>query len=161
MAAAYRQALPRPGEQRAWTLRLPFGRDFESLPIEIFTFDHHAECGQRIAEKFDGGRALFPPDILSVLAEEIRSAPTIARSMLNRVLMGYGMSPEMCKTEMRAIGFCFLEEFGVSVTDRGILSLSPEQMAIAEEATQALANDFKGTVRAVRADCSTRPTVVW
>lgn len=32
-----RQALPRPGEQRAWTLRLPLGRDFEDLPVDIYT----------------------------------------------------------------------------------------------------------------------------
>ena len=146
-----RQALPRPGEQRAWTLRFPLGRDFESLPVEIFTFDHHLECGQRIAEKFDGGRALFPPDVLSELAEEIRSAPTVPGSMVNRVLRGYGMPAEKCETEMQMIGLCLQEDFGVSVTDRGIFSFSPQQIAIAEEATKLLANDFKGTARAVRA----------
>ena len=149
-----RQALPRPGEQRAWTLRLPLGRDFESLPIEIFTFNHHPECGQRLAEKFDGGQRLFPPDVLSVLAEEIRIAPTVSGAMLNRVLTGYGLLPEMCQTEMRAIGLCLQEEFSVSVTDRGVLSFSREQLAAAEEATATLVNDFKGTVRAVRADRS-------
>jgi hypothetical protein len=145
-----RQALPRPGEQSAWTLRLPLGCNFESLPVDIFTFDHHRECDQRLAEKFDGGRALFPPDVLSVLAEEIRNAPTVSRSMLNRVLTGYGVPPKMCEAEMQAIGLCFQGECRVSVADRGALSFSPEQLAVAEEAMAALANDFKGTARTVR-----------
>src|SRR5258707_887577 len=149
-----RQALPRPGEQRAWALRLPLGRDFESLSVEIFTFDHSLECGHRLAEKYDGGQALFPPDILSVLAEEIRSAPTVSRAIVNRVLTGYGLPAEMHQSEILAIEFCFQDQFGVSVAGRAVLSFSPEQLAVAEEATTALASDFKGTVRAVRADRS-------
>jgi len=149
-----RQALPRPGEQRAWALRLPLGRDFESLSVEIFTFDHCLECGHRLAEKYDGGQALFPSDILSVLAEEIRSAPTVSRAIVNRVLTGYGLPAEMHQSEMLAVEFCFQDQFGVSVADREVLSFSPEQLAVAQEATTALASDFKGTVRAVRADRS-------
>jgi FRG domain len=146
-----RQALPRPGEQRAWTLRLPLGRDFESLPVDIFTFDHHPECGHKLAEKYDGGQTLFPPDILSVLAEEIRSTPRVSRAILNRVLTGYGLPAEICQREMNAIELCFQNQFGVSVTDRDVLSFSPEQLVVAQEVTARLVNDFKGTVRAVRA----------
>jgi hypothetical protein len=60
----------------------------------------------------------------------------------------------MHQSEMLAIEFCFQDQFGVSVADREGLSFSPEQLAVAEEATTALASDFKGTVRAVRADRS-------
>jgi hypothetical protein len=71
--------------------------------------------------------------------------------MLSRVLRGYGVPAEMCEREIRAIERRFQEEFGISASDRGILCFSPAQVAIAEEATELLKNNFKGTVRAVRA----------
>jgi hypothetical protein len=57
----------------------------------------------------------------------------------------------MYQSETHAIELCFQEQFGVSVTDRDVFSFSREQLVVAQEATAALVNDFKGTVRAVRA----------
>jgi hypothetical protein len=86
-----------------------------------------------------------------MLAEEIRDAGTVSWEILDRVLAAYGLPKEVRLPEMRAIGLRLQEEFGVSVTDRGVLSFSPEQLAVAQKATEALVNDFKGTVQAVRA----------
>ena len=146
-----RQALPRPGEQRAWTLCLPLGRDFESLPVDIFTFVHDRDCGRRFLEKYDAGRALFPPDVLSALADQVKNAPTVPRAMLRRVLTGYGLPAELHESQMQAIETRFNSDCGASVDDRDVLAFSPEQRAIAHASVAALTEDFKGTVRAVRA----------
>jgi hypothetical protein len=147
-----RQALPRPGEQRAWTFRLALGRDLEAYPIDIFTFDHHRSAGERLNAKFDGGRTLFPTDVLSEVAAKIRASTSIARQLVANVLKLDGCDGELFDRELEASGGYLSAELGISVADRAPISFSPAQLAAARLATEELTDSFVGSVRAVRAD---------
>lgn len=147
-----KQVLPRPGEQKGWTLRVPLGGDFETLPIDAFTFEQRKESGQRINEKFSGGERLFPPDVLAEVAQAIRESKSVARSLVSRVLALQGCLGDFHRRELDAsVGF-FAKEFGIAVDDREPLSLSPQQRADAEAQTQRMKETFLDdvAVRAVR-----------
>ena len=145
-----RQALPRPGEQRAWTFPLPLGRDFESFPVDVFTFNHMEPCARRLNDKFEGGRLLFPPDILSEVAEEIKECKSIARSLVVRVLAAYGCKSDEQERELHALESLFCEEFGVSVADRELICMFSAQLVRAQFAIEELKSTFTGGVWAVR-----------
>ena len=137
-----KQVLPRPGEQKGWTLRMPLGGDFEALPVDVFTFEQRRESGQRINEKFGGGERLFPPDALAEVAQAIRESKSIARSLVSRVLALQGCPGHSHRRELDAsVGF-FAKEFNIAVDDREPLSFSPRQRAAAEAQTQYLKEAF-------------------
>jgi hypothetical protein len=144
------QAFPRPGEQRAWALRLPLGMDFESLPIDALAFSHNAECGRRLADEFRGGQTLFPPDVLSEISEEIKSAGSVPRKLLHRVLAAYGLATDFQERGPNLVERWFNDGLEIAIVDRDIISLSAAQFAIAQESVRALTERFTGSVRAVR-----------
>lgn len=137
-----RQALPRPGEQKAWTLRLPLGRDFESYPIEIFTFDHDESSGKRINDAFGGGSALFPRDVLAEVAEAIKASTSLCSSMLNKVMA----LPDFSR-EWRARGvdgdLSHLEKvLGILVLDRAPIAMDEMQDTTAQESLAVMRESF-------------------
>lgn len=147
-----KQVLPRPGEQKGWTLRMPLGGDFENLTVDIFTFEQRKESGQRINEKFAGGKQLFPPDVLAEVAHAIRESKSVARSLVSRVLALQGCRGDFHRRELDAsVGF-FAEQFGVAVDAREPLSFSLRQRADAEAQTRRMKETFFDDVgvRAVR-----------
>jgi hypothetical protein len=135
-----KQALPRPGEQKAWTLRLGLGQDFEGLPMEILMFDHDEQSSRALNEEFDGGRKLFPKDVLTTLAATIRTSSTLCRSVLAAVLD----LPEFSHT-MRAHGDrkarAWMEE-AIGAQDRALIELDTLQMAAAQEAVATMRATF-------------------
>lgn len=139
-----KQAWPRPGEQKAWTLRLPLGADFEKFPVDIFTFDHQEKCSAHFHDLFEQGAKLFPPDVLSELADQIRSSTTVDRKALSDMVKGwYGWIPE--DQHEQALDACaaFLwDHFGVDVEDRGVIQLSPEQLTRAQAQTEQMKKTF-------------------
>jgi len=147
-----KQILPRPGEQKGWTLQMPLGGDLENLPVDIFTFGQRKESGRRINEKFAGGRHLFPPDVLAEVAQAIRDSKSVARSLVSRVLALEGCRGDLHRRELAAsVGF-FAEQFGIAVEDREPLSFSLRQRADAEAQTHCMKDAFFDDVgvRAVR-----------
>ena len=147
-----KQALPRPGEQKGWTIRMPLRGNFETLPVDVFTFEQRHESGQRINETFGGGERLFPPDVLAEVAQAIRESNSVARSLVGRVLALQGCRGDCHRRELDAsVGF-FAQEFGIAVDDREFLSFSPRQRADAEAQTQRMKETFCDDVgtRAVR-----------
>lgn len=147
-----KQVLPRPGEQKGWTLLMPLGGDFENLPVDVFTFEQRKESGQRINEKFGGSEWLFPPDVLAEVAQAIRDSKSVARSLIGRVLALQGCRGDFHRRELDASVGVFAKEFGIAVDDREPLSLSPRQRADAEAQTQRMKETFLDDVgvRAVR-----------
>lgn len=139
-----KQAWPRPGEQKAWTLRLPLGLDFEKFPVDILTFDHQEKCSTHFHDLFAQGAKLFPPDVLSELADQIKFSTTIDRKALSDMMRGwYGWIPE--DQHEQALDACaaFLwDRFGIDVEDRGAIQLSPEQMARAQAQTEQMKKTF-------------------
>ena len=143
-----KQVWPRPGEQRAYTLVLPLGLDFEVLPIEIYTFDHDESCSARIADRFGGGASLFPPDVMADVAADIRSAPTLARSVLERVL-GVDSTLDASAGPLPEVQ-AFLEQHStVQICDREPIGLSSSQMDAASTAVETMRSNFLNRVGAL------------
>ncbi len=70
------QPLPRPEQQRAFTIRMEPGQDFSS--IDVFTterayFKQSAAISHRIWKEFDEGRALFPNDPAEQLSKQAQT----------------------------------------------------------------------------------------
>jgi len=147
-----KQTLPRPGEQRAWTLRVPLGRDFEKLPVDLFTFTHRRHCSQRIHERFRGGKVLFPPDGLSRLAARIRAARSVARTFVSKVLTLQGCPAAIFERELQASVGYLAKHFSVVVRDRTPITFSPSQRAAIEKSVNRMKRIFLNDVgvRAVR-----------
>jgi hypothetical protein len=144
-----RQALPRPGEQRAWTVRLPFGCDFERLPVEVLMFRQQVACGRRLNEKFSGGGKLFPPDALATVAQSIASCKTVALRAVDRVLISYGCPKCQLQRTRAEVAEAFESQLGVAVLDREERMLSAVERETATKAVETLQGTFVGYARAV------------
>jgi hypothetical protein len=66
------QPFPRPHAQKAWTFCMRPDEDFEEVHgIEVVAFEHAQRVGEELLSLFDGGKKLFPVDILSTWAKRI------------------------------------------------------------------------------------------
>lgn len=79
------QPFKRPEEQRASTMLLKKGQDFVQLPsVQMIRFRQSARVSVRIWKSFDEGRALFPNDAVSELAERAMSIVEFTRSQIDK-----------------------------------------------------------------------------
>ena len=136
------QTLPRPGEQKAWTFKLPLGFDFEKLPLDGFTFRHVAAAAEPLARKFEYGRVLFPPDILADVSEQIRSAKDVPRTLVERVLLEHDCNPHMIQEAVQTYSKRFADEFGIAISDRHAIVLMDKQRKAADALVMAKKDDF-------------------
>lgn len=136
-----KQVLPRPNEQRACTLVMGLGLDFETLPIEVFTFQQVADCGERLNAHFDGGAALFPPDVMAELALTIRSDTTLPRSVLES-LMREGVPADDLTDEAERSAALIATHSRFRVIDREPHSLSARQHQEATKAVDCMKETF-------------------
>jgi hypothetical protein len=153
-----KQTLPRPGEQKAWTFRLPLDRDLEEYPVEIFTFEHRESSSRRLKEKFEGGRLLFPPDPLSELANEIKTSRSIARCLVSKVLVMQGCPSEIQQLELDATEQYFAREFGIAVVGREPITFTSAQLAAAQSRVDSLEYTFFTDVGMVAVRSADAPT---
>lgn len=59
------QVFPRSGKQKGFLLNLPKGSDFNKLPkVKYVFFEHDNNISKEIFKKMEGGKQLFPDDIL-------------------------------------------------------------------------------------------------
>ena len=150
-----KQALPRPGEQKAYTLKLPLGCDFESLPIEIYTFRQDEVFGRALHERFDGGATLFPPDVMAEVADAIKAATSLSLDIASKLLDAE--LPEALRSHS-LIDFMFaLENQNIHLEARQPIVMDAAQHARAVEAVEGMRADFlKGVgmlaVRKVKPD---------
>lgn len=145
-----RQALPRPGEQKAWTLQMPLGLDLEQLPVEVMTFTQRFECGRRLNERFCAGAQLFPPDVLAIVSNAITSCKTVALRTVDRVLVDYGCPRHRLRQVRAETAEAFAAWQDVTVVDREERVLSAAEHTVASGAVGNLHSTFVGNVRAVR-----------
>lgn len=142
-----KQAWPRPGEQKGCTLLVPLGADFEEIDGDVFAFRHDAACGRHYNERFDGGRKLFPPDVLSEVADSIRTCATVAKSILIKTLERSDFTRQELDWQIHASTEYFAEHLSVEVTDRPPISLTEEQMLRAQVQVDAMKKTFFDNVR--------------
>lgn len=139
-----KQALPRPGEQKAWTLRLGLGQDFESLPVEICTFNQDEACGERINKEFGCGDILFPQDVLAEIADSIKSSPSLCSRLLVKVLTLPEFSEEWGARKKSVSQF--EDVLGLPVLDRALIEIGRVQFKTAEKAVASMRGNFLNDV---------------
>lgn len=84
------QQLPRPSEQCAWVVELPFCHGFEGWPgVEMLPFHHDRRVGQHFLEMYEGGKRLFPPDPLAEVAAEILACGEIPIDLVEAALESF------------------------------------------------------------------------
>jgi hypothetical protein len=151
-----KQTLPRPGQQKAWTLRLPLGRDFEDFPVEAFTFRQSASCNRRIGALFEGGSRLFPRDGVATVAARIRTSKSVPRSLVGKLLIQQGCYTRLLERELLGAGRYLANHFKVSVLDRKPVTFSRAQLKVAENFVRRVKDDFLDDVgvRCVRESTS-------
>ena len=144
-----KQVLPRPGEQKAHTLVLPLGRDFESLPVEIYTFSQRESYGRILNDHFGGGAKLFPPDVMSEIASAIKSATTLPRRIVTR-LFGEDRSSHDLIAGLRELKAALLgQNSPYCVSEREPIRMTSSQQERAATAVETLRATFLDRVDVV------------
>lgn len=88
------QPLPRPMEQCAWVAELPITHSFDGWSgVMIMQFHQSKNVGEHFLDKFDGGKALFPPDPLADVATEIISCHEIPALLVEKALESFAADP--------------------------------------------------------------------
>lgn len=140
------QTLPRPGEQKAWTMCLPPVTDFEELPLTRYQFSHSATTSERVLARFQGGDKLFPDDVLADLAQQIRDANSLSRIMVERVLLDQGCAPNLLSQALIHYKALFERAFNVTLSDRDPIRLSGEQLGVAKAKCDSMRITFLNKV---------------
>ncbi|QIL20206.1 FRG domain-containing protein [Thermomonas sp. HDW16] len=137
-----KQALPRPGEQKAYAFTLPLGFDFERFPMDIYTFQQVESCGQRLNDHFKGGDSLFPPDVMAEVANTIKAATTLSRQVVTRIL-GLDKSPPLPATKALEMNETFLRmHSSVHVSDREPIAMNSSQRKRAQASVKRMRRTF-------------------
>lgn len=99
------QKLPRPYEQSAWVVEMPFCHGFEGWPgVEMLAFQHDHRVGKHFLEMFQGGALLFPADPLADVAREILLCHEIPRDLIEAVLESLSSDPcGIVSKDLRAV----------------------------------------------------------
>jgi FRG domain len=85
------QPFTRPYMQSAWSCELLMGECFEECPcLAILEFEHTAALANSMRERAEAKGELFPPDILAVLGDAIRSMAAIPTSAVIEALKHLG-----------------------------------------------------------------------
>lgn len=80
------QIFRRPGEQRAFGIKLENNQNFNELPgIFAFKFWQDESISKKIFNALHGGELLFPPDIFSDKAQKIQEINTYSQASFNKV----------------------------------------------------------------------------
>lgn len=138
-----KQAFPRPGEQKGYTLSLSLGTDFEALPVEVFTFDHAHACSAALNRQYEEGGALFPPDVMSEVAAAINEAPTLPRRLVEHLLASDQLSGPFVRLKD------FLQHLAGRICDRSLIGLSASQLDRAAAAVESMRSTFLDRVGAL------------
>ncbi len=154
------QTLPRPGEQKAWTIRLPLGLDFERLPLDMFCFCQTEEGSQICHEKYQSGRVLFPPDVLADIAADIRAARTLSSTVVTRVLLEHGCRRDLIEEAAKTYAVRFREQFNIEISKREPIQLASNQMSIADAEVAAKRKEFLQNVGVRPVKISHVPTLI-
>lgn len=144
-----KQSLPRPGEQRAFTLTLPLMADFENLPVELLTFDQDGACSRRLNDRFTGVASLFPPDVMADVARSIRAEKSISRDVAECVLSQDNPSRQYLGHPFSAWEALIEADGGMPVSGRGRITLTPSQRSQAISSVERMRETFLDNVGAI------------
>lgn len=106
------QPFLRPGEQKAFAIRLEQKEDFSKIPsVQRIVFNHSHECSEFLNELFDKGKILFPPDPIAKIANAINTTNIFSINSLHRLHERY--FPNISLIELKD----YFEKRGISFAD--------------------------------------------
>lgn len=144
-----KQALPRPGEQKAHVLSLPFGLDFESLPVETYTFSQVESCGQRLNDYFEGGLSLFPSDVMSEIAVAINCEATVPLAVVDNLLNSDRAVLSMLDCTADEAVKLVERHSPVRIAGRELVRMTSSQLVKAQASVQEMRSTFLNNVGAL------------
>jgi hypothetical protein len=119
------QPFRRPAEQRAFYLKLPDNSDLNNvIGVFPFKFYQQKEISERLYKIMEGGKALFPDDIISMKAKEIRSSHRLSREALLKTFKESNLYQDYNKLESDLI------EKGYEIVDEVLFSFTQEEIRI-------------------------------
>lgn len=131
------QAIPRPGEQKAFSYRLARNEDLNKKPfIQIQRIEHDKKKSEEIFKQFDGGKKLFPKDdFIENKAKEIKKTDTLSREAFEITYRRHykGYNSKELRNSLRRNGI-FLKDVEITFTN--------EEISIMEQKWYEKRNDF-------------------
>lgn len=144
-----KQFLPRPEEQKAFTLTLPLGYDFERLPIEILTFQQRESYAKELNDRFAGGASLFPPDVMAEVAAAIRSESSISRHVAASLLSYDKPTQEYLADQTNNLEAFVAHHQNMRVSERDRITLTRSQQENASSAVEHMRSTFLKGIGAI------------
>lgn len=140
------QPLPRPGEQSAFSYRLGHKQCLNKQKLlNIYKFQHNAQASIKIYEKFEGGKILFPPDLLEEKVEYLKILKSFSKRAFDIAFERYSKTDK--KLSMRND----LLKAGYSLTEKNVVAFSPSEMDFLQTEWQNKRNEFFSKIIARRA----------
>lgn len=137
------QTLPRPGEQKAWSIKLRLNSDFETLPVRILLFKQNFHQSITVLKEFDNGNKLFPPDVAFDLAQDILNSKSLPKSIVTKVLLNEGFKENELDKKLQNIK----DHCNIDIQDRLPITLSDTQIKVARENLLKVRERFLGKIR--------------
>lgn len=89
------QPFPRPTQQWGWTMETFLGDDFEYFPyVKALRFKHDINSSNRLLQKFEFGKKLFPPDPLAEIAKDINDTKILPKNIAIAVIKDFASDPK-------------------------------------------------------------------
>ena len=140
------QPLPRPGEQSAFSYRLGRKQCLNKQKLlNIYKFQHNAQASMKIYEKFEGGKLLFPPDLLEEKIEYLKMSKSFSKGAFHIAFERYGKTDK--KISMRND----LLKAGYSIAEKNVVAFSSSDMDFLQTEWQNKRNEFFSKIIARRA----------
>ena len=140
------QPLPRPGEQSAFSYRLGRKQCLNKQKLlNIYKFQHNAQASTKIYEQFEGGKILFPPDILEQKIKYLKMSKSFSKEAFHIAFERYGKTDK--KISMRND---LLKE-GYSITEKNVVAFSTSEMDSLQKEWQGKRSEFFSKITARRA----------
>lgn len=123
------QALPRPGDQKAFSYRLARNENLNEKPfIQKQIIEHDKEKSERIFEQFDGGNKFFSKnEVIENKVKEIKGAKSLSRVAFDLTYSRYcsGYNKEEVLDSLKKKGL-FLEDIEITFTNGEIAKMQRE-----------------------------------
>ena len=140
------QPLPRPGEQSAFSYRLGRKQCLNKQKLlNIYKFQHNAQASVKIYEQFEGGKILFPPDLLEEKVEYLKMLKSFSKEAFDIAFEKYSKTDK--KISMRND----LLKAGYSIKEQKVVEFSTSEMDHLQTEWQSKRIEFFSKIFARRA----------
>lgn len=117
------QPFRRPAEQRAFYIQLKQNADLNKIPgVFSFRFFQKRTISERLNEIMEGGKILFPYDVISVKAKEIIRDRKLSKNSVNNVFQTLNLDYDIMILERK------LTELGYEIIDEEIYSFTKQDI---------------------------------